>query len=73
MAGHFPGLLKVKMQRPFLRELALAVPISVGSSRMPARDALRAVDDLAMSPAFEDTFNNTRAPFSGQEVASPFP
>ena len=43
----FPNLSKATMRVPWLRELALAVPISVGSRRMPASDALRAVDDLA--------------------------
>jgi pimeloyl-ACP methyl ester carboxylesterase len=65
LARHFPQLLKAVVQRPFLRELALAVPISVGSGRMPVRDAIRAIDDLAISPAFEATFDNTRVPFSG--------
>jgi pimeloyl-ACP methyl ester carboxylesterase len=32
---------------------------------MPVRDALRAVDDLAIASAFETTFDNTRTPFSG--------
>jgi pimeloyl-ACP methyl ester carboxylesterase len=65
LARHCPQLLKATVQRPFLRELALAVPISVGSGRMPLRDALRSIDDLAMSSAFEATFDNTRLPFSG--------
>jgi pimeloyl-ACP methyl ester carboxylesterase len=65
MARHFPQLLKATVQISLLRELAFAVPISVGSRRMPVRDALRAVDDLATSPAFEATFDNTRAAFSG--------
>ena len=34
-------------------------------------DALRAVDDLAGSAAFEETFDNTRAPFSGRDIAVP--
>jgi pimeloyl-ACP methyl ester carboxylesterase len=37
---HFPKLSKATMRLPWLRELALAVPISVGSRRMPAPDAL---------------------------------
>jgi pimeloyl-ACP methyl ester carboxylesterase len=65
LARHFPQLLKAAVRRPFLRELALAVPISVGSGRMPVHDALRAINDLATSPAFEATFDNTRVPFSG--------
>ena len=65
MARNFPNFLKATVRRPLLRELALAVPISVGSRRMPASDAVRAVDDLATSAAFEETFRNTRSPFSG--------
>ncbi len=61
MARYFPNLLKASVRGSWLRELALAVPLSVGSRRMPVSDALRAVDDLAASPAFEETFDNTRA------------
>jgi pimeloyl-ACP methyl ester carboxylesterase len=71
LAVHFPGLMKATLERPWLRELALAVPISVGSRRMPAGDALRAVDDLAGATAFEATFAHTRAPFSGAGISVP--
>ncbi len=71
MARHFPNLLKASVRGSWLRELALAVPLSVGSRRMPVSDALRAVDDLAASPAFEETFDNTRAPFSGRDITVP--
>ena len=70
-ASAFPHLLKAILRVPWLRELALAVPISVGSRRMPVSDALRVVDDLAGSLAFEATFDNTRSPFSGREIAVP--
>ena len=40
-------------------------------SRMPVRDARRAIDDLAGSPAFEGTFEHTRAPFSGRRITVP--
>jgi pimeloyl-ACP methyl ester carboxylesterase len=65
MATHFPRLLKSAVDVSFLRELLLAIPVSPGSRRMPARDALRAIDDLATSTAFEATFENTRTPFEG--------
>lgn len=70
-ARRLPGLVKEALRVPLLRELAFAVPISIGSGRMPLRDAFRAVDDLAASPAFEDTFRSTRAPFSGVDTAVP--
>jgi pimeloyl-ACP methyl ester carboxylesterase len=41
LARHFPGLLKATVRVPLLRELAFAVPISVGSRRMPVSDAHR--------------------------------
>ena len=71
MAGHFPGLLRTVVQNPWLRELALAVPISVGSRRMHPDDACRAVDDLARATAFEATFDSTRSPFSAHAIAVP--
>jgi pimeloyl-ACP methyl ester carboxylesterase len=71
MAKNFPNFLRATMQTPLTRELALAVPISVGSRRMPRKDALRAVDDLAASRAFEETFSHTLSPFSGGDIAVP--
>jgi pimeloyl-ACP methyl ester carboxylesterase len=71
MATRLPGLMKAAVRPPWLRELALAVPISVGSRRMRAADALRMVDDLAESSAFEATFDHTKSPFSGRDIAVP--
>lgn len=68
---NLPSLSKATMRVPWLRELALAVPISVGSRRMPVSDALRALDDFAQSPVFEETFDSTRLPFSGGDIAVP--
>ena len=71
MATRWPGLLNATMSCQWLRELALAVPLSAGSRRMPARDARRAVEDLAGSTAFEATFDNTLSPFSGRDIRVP--
>jgi pimeloyl-ACP methyl ester carboxylesterase len=71
VATRLTSVLKVAMRSPLLREIALAVPISVGSRCIPVEDAIRAVDDLAGSPAFEDTFHNTHLAFSGRDVAVP--
>jgi pimeloyl-ACP methyl ester carboxylesterase len=71
MARHFPNVSRMAMRAPWLRELALAIPIAAGSRRMPAADALRALDDLAGSPGFEETFEQTRTPFSGRGIAVP--
>jgi len=71
MVRTFPALVKAAMRVPLLRELMLAVPMSVGSRRMPAIDAVRVVDDLAATAAFEETFAHTRAPFHGAGIAVP--
>jgi pimeloyl-ACP methyl ester carboxylesterase len=71
MVRYAPHPLKATVRVGVLRELALAVPLSVGSRRMPVSDALRVVDDLAGSPAFEATFHHTRSPFSGRDITVP--
>lgn len=70
-AQRFPQLLKRAMFVPLLREIALAVPVSVGSRHISPRDAVRVVHDLAVSKSFEDTFENTRCPFSGRSITVP--
>jgi pimeloyl-ACP methyl ester carboxylesterase len=65
MATRFPKVRRAAMRNSVLRELLLAVPLSVGSRRMSARDAIRTVDDLASATAFEETFEATRSPFVG--------
>jgi len=67
----FPGLSKAAVRVPLLREALFAVPVSVGSMRMSADDAVRVVDDLAISTAFEETFEATRFPFSGEDIDVP--
>ncbi len=70
-ARHFTGALKAAVSTPWIRECAFAVPLSVGSRRMPARDARRSVDDLATCQAFDETFARTRSPFAGGDIAVP--
>lgn len=71
MARHLPGLLKATVRVAALREPAFAIPISVGSRRMPVSDALRVVEDLRRSEAFEATFEATRVPFRGRDIPVP--
>jgi pimeloyl-ACP methyl ester carboxylesterase len=66
-ATTMPGVLKALLWNPMLRELALAVPMSTGSRRMPVREAFRGVNDLTASAAFEDTFAHTRVVFDGTD------
>jgi pimeloyl-ACP methyl ester carboxylesterase len=66
-----PRLLKTMVRNPVLREIVLSVPLSVGSHRMPAGDAIGSFDDLASASAFEATFENTKTPFSGRDITVP--
>ena len=70
-AKHFPNVLKTLLRNPAMRELAFAVPLSVGSRRMTADDATRVIDDLTATAAFEETFEQTRSPFSGRDITTP--
>jgi len=67
----WPNLLKAAMYAPVVREVALAVPISIGSRRMPVSDAIQTIDDLARSTAFEETFRQTRSPLFARDIAVP--
>jgi pimeloyl-ACP methyl ester carboxylesterase len=71
MSTQFPSLLKAAVQISILREVLLAIPVSIGSHRMPVRDAVSSIDDLARSTAFEATFDNTRSPFEGAGLRVP--
>jgi pimeloyl-ACP methyl ester carboxylesterase len=71
LATKTPSLLKAAMRTRVLRELALAIPISVGSGRMPVSAAIGAIDDLAAASGFEDTFLWTATPFSGRDITVP--
>lgn len=71
LAARFPGVLEATMKPAWLREIALAVPMSTGSSRMPPPDAIAAVDDLRRSTAFEETFEHTREAFRGCDITVP--
>ena len=70
-ARRFPRVLRSAMKVSVLREALLAVPISLGSSRMPAEEAIGALDDLASAPGFESTFYNTLPFRDGHGISAP--
>jgi pimeloyl-ACP methyl ester carboxylesterase len=70
-AQRFPRIVERAMGVPLVREIAFAVPLSIGSRCMPQPDAVRTVRDLASSKVFEATFENTRSPFSGRGITVP--
>jgi pimeloyl-ACP methyl ester carboxylesterase len=63
--------MKTAMEVPWLLEILLTVPLSPGSARMPAREARRAIDDLAGATAFDETFEHTRTPFCRSHIKAP--
>src|SRR5262249_52818986 len=65
MATRFPRASRAAMRSAMLRELMLAVPLSVGSKRMSAREAIRTLDDLASATALEEAFQAPLSPFVG--------
>jgi pimeloyl-ACP methyl ester carboxylesterase len=71
MAKTFPRLSTVAMRMPWMREVVLSMPISIGSRRMPVRDARRAVEDLADATAFEATFDRVQDPYSATAITVP--
>ena len=70
-ATRCPRLVKRLVADALLRELVLAVPISVGSRRMSAADAQWVVEDLGRATRFEETLHCTRLPFSGPDIQVP--
>jgi pimeloyl-ACP methyl ester carboxylesterase len=72
-ATRFTRPLKRAVRSPRIRELLFAVPLSAGSARMPARDARRAIDDLAGARAFDATFEHTRAPLAAGGIGIAVP
>lgn len=55
-ARHAPTLSRQLLNVGALRSLALAVPVSVRSHRMPAAHAAIALDDFAQAPGFDATY-----------------
>lgn len=67
----FPSLVSTLLKTPLFRELFMAVPISAGSWRMPAEDAISAALDFANASGFEDTFAHAEALFGAEQIAIP--
>jgi pimeloyl-ACP methyl ester carboxylesterase len=71
LATRVPAAMKATVRTSLLRELAFAMPISVGSRHMPASAAVGAITDLSAATGFEDTFACTAPPFSGRDIQVP--
>lgn len=66
-----PGGVKVAMKSGLVRDLLLAIPISLGSRRMPASDAFRCAREFAEAPGFDATLANAGTFESGQSIGCP--
>ena len=64
LATKQPHLAAAIVRRRWLREMAFAIPLSLGSRHMPAADAVRTIEDLARASASEETFEATRSAFA---------
>lgn len=56
-ARHLPGVSSRLLGSPVARSLALAVPVSPFSYRMPAASARRCLEDFANAPGFQATYD----------------
>jgi len=65
------GVTRALMRFAPLRELFLMFPVSPGSGRMPASDAIRVSEDLAKATAFVETFSCTEPFTGGQSITVP--
>ena len=71
LATRCPGIARFVVSQPMLREMALAVPISTGTRRMPLPDALQVIEDLADASAFEATYVHTSSAFTARDISVP--
>lgn len=65
------GLVRAALRISALRELFMALPMTTGSWRMPADDAIAAALDFADAPGFEKTFAHVGRFQGGQSIAVP--
>lgn len=70
-AKHLPGVAQRAMTVAPLRALTLAIPVSVGSWKMPVADAQECTADLAAATGFEETFHNAGRFTGGRGISAP--
>jgi pimeloyl-ACP methyl ester carboxylesterase len=71
MAQDFPFIARPFLKSPIMREVFLAVPVSLGSRHIPTSDAIRMMEDFAHAPAFDDTFLNAQSFTGGKSISIP--
>lgn len=64
-------LLRLAMTSPTMRELLLLIPLSAGSRRMSADDAIHATEDAARATAFEETLRAIDRIQDAQSISVP--
>lgn len=70
-AQYFPIIAKAALRIPLMREIIFAVPIALRCRNMPAKDAIRAMEDFAKSPVFWETFDNVQSFTGGHSISVP--
>lgn len=71
MAHLFPSLTKHSLKIGLLRELMMAVPLSVGGRHIPAETALALTMDFVNAQGFEQTFAHSTRFTDGQDIQCP--
>lgn len=66
-----PALVRVLLRAGILRELLLALPLTTGSRRMPAEEAIAAAFDFITGEGFESTFAHAGRFQGGQRIDIP--
>jgi pimeloyl-ACP methyl ester carboxylesterase len=66
-----PKATRWAMKFALMRELFMAVPISIGSTRMTPDEAFRAATEFAYAPGFDATIANAGAFEGGQQITTP--
>ncbi|WP_211091293.1 alpha/beta fold hydrolase [Pseudothauera rhizosphaerae] len=70
-AQTFPALARAALRFSLTREAILAIPLSPGSRKMPASDAIRVMEDFSGARSFDATFANLHRFASGQSISVP--
>lgn len=66
-----PGLARAALRVGALRELSMALPMTTGSWRMPAEEAIAAAFDFVNAPGFERTFAHAERFRDGHAISAP--
>lgn len=71
IARLLPGLVNSALSVAWIREIAMAMPLTTGCRRMPAEAAIEATSDFVNAADFDRTFANATRFMGGQGIQVP--